>query len=237
MRHEVGILAGVFVDPDPLQALHGDHQPAVRAGAAAAGSAPRCPPGGPDRGWRSRCWVVLRHQRHQPVAAHRVVDQLHRAGLPDHQRQGLVGVDDQAAQRQHRQRIGQLRLLVVVGVLDLGSRGVLAACGHPSGATASMSDSATSTWLSPVSVAGGLRRVRRAGGHRSDSACSAAPSNSVSAIYLFSSDPVRAAASCPRRMVRKRALSICTTRQHNCQHPSAASRRWPIVRALPLITS
>ena len=98
----------VPLDVDALQSLHQDAHGAVRQLDHLVGE-PHRPdlveqlgPGGLDLG------VLRRDERQQAVAGEDVVDQFDRAFLPDGERDHRVGEDDGVAQRQDRQRPGDL---------------------------------------------------------------------------------------------------------------------------------
>ena len=120
-RHQVGLLADVGVEPDPLGPLDEDAQRAV-------GDLDHA---GDDADHADLVEVVGAgllvlgiargdHDQH-PVAAEDVVDELDRALLPDRQRRQRLREGDGVAQRQHRQRLGQ-RLVGADRVLGVERR-------------------------------------------------------------------------------------------------------------------
>ena len=111
--HQVGLLGDVLVQADALQALHRDQQDAIRA-AHHLQDAPHCA----DRAHALGLGLLLvgvdlRRQGDEPVAPHGIVDQPHGALLAHGQPLAHEGIDDDVAQGQHGQHVGdgELRLL------------------------------------------------------------------------------------------------------------------------------
>ena len=108
---EVRLFLRVAVDVHALQALHEDAHGAVRQldhlVGEPHGARPRSSSSGPGR---LDLGVLAGDERQQAVAGEHVVDELDGALLPDGERDHRVGEDDRVAQRQHRQRAGDLLL-------------------------------------------------------------------------------------------------------------------------------
>ena len=118
-RHQVGLLADVVGDPDPLGALDQDAQRAV-----GHLHHPGDGPGDADAvevvgAGRVVLGVPRRDHRQHPVAGEDVVDEVDRALLADRERRQRVGVGDRLPQREDRQGVRE-RLGAAGGVLDVG---------------------------------------------------------------------------------------------------------------------
>ncbi len=104
--HQVGLGADEVQDPEALEPLHHEADAAVGRPGELVNHAHRADAVEVVEGGGLGGGVPLGHERDEPIAAHHVVDETYRAGLPDDEGDRGQRQDDGVAQRKDRQGIG-----------------------------------------------------------------------------------------------------------------------------------